>query len=63
LTALSFASEPELPKNTLDIGTGAISMTRSASRIALSDDIPEKVWQYDSLLACSSRASAISFRP
>ena len=31
---VSLASEPELPKNTLEIGTGAISFSFSASSIA-----------------------------
>ena len=31
---VSFASEPELQKNTLEIGTGAISLSFSASSIA-----------------------------
>ena len=34
LTWVSFASEPELQKNTFEIGTGAISLRRSASSIA-----------------------------
>ena len=44
LIAVSFASEPELQKNTLLIGTGARSMSISARSIAGSWLRPVKAW-------------------
>ena len=41
---MSFASDPELPKNTFDIGTGDISINFCASRIGASDDIDANAW-------------------
>lgn len=39
LTAVSLASDPEFAKNTFDIGTGAIEISFSASRMEGSDDL------------------------
>jgi hypothetical protein len=44
LSAESFASDPELPKNTLDIGTGARSMSISARSIMGSCDLAVNEW-------------------
>ena len=44
LMALSFASEPELAKNTLLIGTGARSISISARSISGSCDLAVKAW-------------------
>ena len=44
LMALSFASDPELAKNTLLIGTGARSISISARSISGSCDLPVKEW-------------------
>ena len=41
---MSLASEPELPKNTFDMGTGAISISFSASRMGVSAAMDEKKW-------------------
>ncbi len=41
---MSLASEPLLPKNTFDIGTGAISISRSASSAGVSVAIEENEW-------------------
>ncbi len=42
---MSFASEPELPKNTLLIGTGAIPISRSDSSAGSSVPIEENAWK------------------
>ena len=44
LMALSFASEPELAKNTLLIGTGARATNISARSIIGSCDLAVKAW-------------------
>ena len=44
LMALSFASDPELAKNTLLIGTGARSISISARSIIGSCDLAVKEW-------------------
>ena len=44
LMALSFASEPELAKNTLLIGTGARSISISARSTIGSCDLEVKPW-------------------
>jgi len=41
---VSFASEPELAKNTFDMRPGAISIRRAASRITGSFDIDANEW-------------------
>ena len=44
LMAVSFASEPELAKNALLIGTGARAISISASSIIGSCDLAAKEW-------------------
>jgi hypothetical protein len=44
LTWVSLASDPELVKKTLEIGTGAISLSFSASSIAGSELFAPKTW-------------------
>jgi hypothetical protein len=44
LTALSLASEPELLKNTFDIGTGISLTIRSDSVMATSLALPPNWW-------------------
>ena len=60
---VSFASEPELQKNTLEIGTGAISLSFSASSIAGSWLLPVKRCEKDSLRICCAAASTSSSLP
>jgi hypothetical protein len=43
LTAVSLASEPELAKNTFDIGAGAMASSRSASSMPGSCDLLAKM--------------------
>src|SRR6266403_1139369 len=52
LTWLSFASEPEEQKNTFEVGTGAISLSLSASSIAGSWLLAPKRWLKGSLRIC-----------
>src|SRR6516164_9473918 len=54
LTWLSFASEPEEQKNTFDVGTGAISLSLSASSIAGSWLLAVKRWLKGSLRICAA---------
>ena len=44
LTAVSFASEPELAKKTLDIGTGTRALSFSANSTTGSADLLKKLW-------------------
>ncbi len=44
LIALSFASDPELPKKTFDIGAGARSISISARSIMGSCDLAVNEW-------------------
>ncbi len=44
LIAVSLASEPELAKKIFDIGTGANSLSISASTTPGSCDLPAKIW-------------------
>ena len=60
LTCVSFASEPEEQKVTFEIGTGAISLSFSASAIAGSWLRPEKMCWNGSFSICSCAASASS---
>ena len=57
---LSLASEPELQKNTFEIGTGAISLSFSASSIAGSWLLPVKRCAKGSLRICAVAASTSS---
>ena len=57
---LSFASEPELQKNTFEIGTGAISFSFSASSIAGSWLLPVNRCAKGSLRICAAAASTSS---
>ena len=63
LTWLSFASEPELQKNTLEIGTGAISLSFSASSMAGSWLRPVNRWAKDNFRICAAAASTSSSLP
>src|ERR1700737_3656994 len=49
LTWVSFASDPDEQKNTLEIGTGAISLSFSASSIAGSWLLAENRWATEGL--------------
>ena len=60
---VSFASEPELQKNTFEIGTGAIAFSVSASSIAGSWLLPENSGEKASFLICSAATSASSALP
>ena len=63
LTCVSFASDPELQKNTLEIGTGAISLSFSANSIAGSWLLPVKRCAKESLRICVAAASTSSSLP
>ena len=63
LTWVSFASEPELQKNTFEIGTGAISLSFSASSIAGSWLRPVNRCAKESLRICAAAASTSSSLP
>ena len=60
---LSLASLPELAKNTLPTGKGAISLSFPARAMPGSWLLPPKIWPYDSLRICSAAVSASSFSP
>ena len=60
---VSLASEPELQKNTLETGTGAISLSFSASSMAGSWLRPLKRWAKESLRICAAAASTSSSLP
>ena len=60
---MSFASDPELQKNTFEIGTGAISLSFSASSIAGSWLWPVNRCANDSLRICAAAASTSSSLP
>ena len=57
---VSFASDPELQKNTFEIGTGAISLSFSASSIAGSWLLPVNRCAKGSLRICAAAASTSS---
>ena len=63
LTWLSFASEPDEQKNTFEVGTGAISLSRSASSIAGSWLLAVNRWLNESLRICVAAASTSSSLP
>ena len=63
LTWVSLASEPEEQKNTFEVGTGTISLSRSASSIAGSWLLPVKRWLNGSLRICAVAASTSSSLP
>ena len=60
---VSFASEPELQKNTFEVGTGAISLSFSASSIAPSWLLPPNRCPKASLRICAAAVSASSSLP
>ena len=63
LTWVSLASDPELQKNTFEIGTGAISFSFSASSMAGSWLLPVNRWAKESLRICAAAASTSSSLP
>jgi hypothetical protein len=63
LTWVSLASEPELQKKILEVGTGAISLSRSASSIAGSWLLALNRCAKESLRICAAAASASSSLP
>jgi hypothetical protein len=62
-TCVSFASDPELAKNTLPAGNGEISFSFSASAIAGSWLRPPKMCANAILRICSAATSASSSTP
>ena len=60
---LSLASLPELAKNTLPTGMGAISFSFSARAMPGSWLLPPKMCPNDNLRICSAAVSASSFSP
>jgi len=60
---VSFASDPELQKNTFEIGTGAISLSFSASSIAGSWLLPVNKCAKESFRICSAAVSTSSSLP
>ena len=60
---MSLASEPEVPKSTLEAGTGEISFSFSESSITPSCDLPLKAWVKETLRMAAAAASTISALP
>ena len=62
-TCMSLASEPEAQKRIFEASQGAISFSFSASSIAVSCDLPPKMWVKESLRIWLAAASTISSLP